>query len=743
MEKLDNSFALLIGIKDPKLPSVRDATDIRNVLINNARYLPENVFLVTNERATKKGVLSAFKTLKDKTNVDSKVFLYYSGHGKAYTDGTFYLEVEGFDKDKPDSTGIIAGELKEKLNDIVAERLIFFIDSCFAQGMTKGSDLKNTGEKLDALEKEIEQNQDKHSEAPEGLVHDLDDEEGMAIISSCKDDQKSLYFQGDRNSLFTNYLLKVLKGENKTRFDSEYVKVLDVVSYLIEEIPKDAARDNLKQNPFVNLQIDKNFELSRVPKEKLDLQQTRTSKIETQKPIIKKQAVKKVFRQTENANNIILFVHGFSGDAHNTFGKIPDLFIEENRLDGWDMFPFGFNANVNPEMGKDVWATVKDINRVSDNLSSVIKHKFKAYKRIAIVAHSLGGIVTQRAILNLDKENRDRISHVLLFGTPNNGITNNAIKKLWKNKISELIQDQPFIKTLRTDWDNVFKNNYPFNLKVVYARKDEYVSKESCLDPFNKTNWVTVSGDHFTMANIDTTNNDSYNLILETLTDNEFTNKFIDKQEVNLILGEYDEVIRKLKPNLEQLDEQGLEQLIYALEGLGQRDEAFKILTSHKLAQSDPDILNVLGGLYKRKYLDNSFENDGKAAFNCYTKALDIAQKINQTEQICENAINLAFLNLKLEEDYHDMENFANIAIEAATNFRFDKIWKLRALAEGYIYLNNLEKSKENFIKFAIKANVREKLNTYSNAYSAYVMLNDTENYEDDFMKLLRLNLLS
>jgi pimeloyl-ACP methyl ester carboxylesterase len=739
METLDNSFALLIGIKDPKLPSVRDATDIKNVLINNAGYLPENVFLVTKERATKKGILTEFDNLIKKLNVDSKVLLYYSGHGKAYTDGTFYLEVEGFDKNKPDATGIIAKELKEKLNKIIAERLVFFIDSCFAQGMTKGSDLKNTGEKQEAIEKKIKQNKKQNTETPERLVHDLDDEEGIAIISACKDNQKSLYFQGDRNSLFTSYLLKILKGEHKERFDSEYIKVMEVATYLVEEVPKDAARDNLKQNPFVNLQIDKNFELSKVSKEKLD----KYLSDDHLPPIVEKKEVKKVFRKTENANNVILFVHGFSGDAHNTFGKIPELFSQESRLDGWDMFPFGFNANVNPEMGKDVWATVKDINRVSDNLSSAIKHKFKDYDRIAIVAHSLGGIVTQRAILNLDDYNRDRISHVLLFGTPSDGITNNAIKKLWQNKISELISGQPFIKDLRTDWDNTFKNYHPFNLKVVYARKDDYVSKESCLNPFDKDYWVTVSGDHLTMANVETSNNDSYNLILETLTDNEFTNKFLDKEEVNLILGEYDEVIRKLKPNLDQLDEQGLERLIYALEGLGQRDEAFKILKSHKLAQSDPDIMNVLGGLYKRKYLDDSSAEDGKAAFNCYTKALKLATDINQTEQICKNAINLAFLNLKLEEDYKDMKDFANIAIEAALGFDFDKIWKLRALAEGYIYLNQLEKSRTYFIKLAKKANVREKLNIYSNAYSAYVKLNDTETFEDDFMKFLRLILLS
>jgi len=288
METLNNSFALLIGIKDPLLPSVQDATDIGDVLINNAGYLPENVFLVTNEKATKKGVLTEFDNLIKKLNVDSKVLLYYSGHGKAYTDGTFYLEVEGFDKDKPDSTGIIAKELKNKLNKIIAERLIFFIDSCFAQGMTKGSDLKNTGEKQDVIDNRLQQNKEQNLETPEALVHDLDDEEGIAIISACKDNQKSLYFQGDRNSLFTSYLLKILRGQHKERFDSKYIKVMEVATYLVEEVPKDAARDNLKQNPFVNLQIDKNFELSRVPKEKLDKHNTPNLPDDHLPPIVEK-----------------------------------------------------------------------------------------------------------------------------------------------------------------------------------------------------------------------------------------------------------------------------------------------------------------------------------------------------------------------------------------------------------------------------------------------------------------------
>ena len=34
MESFNNSFALIIGIEDPELPSTQDATDIYNVLTN-------------------------------------------------------------------------------------------------------------------------------------------------------------------------------------------------------------------------------------------------------------------------------------------------------------------------------------------------------------------------------------------------------------------------------------------------------------------------------------------------------------------------------------------------------------------------------------------------------------------------------------------------------------------------------------------------------------------------------------
>ena len=739
MEKLDNSFALIIGVYDPKLGSTNDATDIHDVLIDKdiAGYKPENVILLTEEKATRKGILDAFDDLVARTNIDSKVLLYYSGHGaisyEADNTESYYLEAEGFDSNTPNTTGVKGNEIREKLNEIIAERLIFFFDCCHAQGMTEGPDLIDAATKFETLEKSSTLNN------PEGLVHDVDDEEGMAIISSCKDDQKSLYFSGDRNSLFTAYLLKVLKGEHKTHFDNEYIKVLDVAGYLVEEVPKDAARDDFKQNPFVNLQIDKNFELSKVPKSKL---RSLSPNNNPQVNIVKKE-VKKVFRESENANSAIIFVHGFSGEAHESFGKMPELFMNEVQLDGWDMFPFGFNANVKPEMGKEIWATVNDIKRIGDNLSSAIKYKFKKYDRIAIVGYSLGGLVAQRAILDLDNDNRNRISHLLLFATPSNGITNNAIKNLWKNKIHELVEGQRFITSLRMNWTNSFRGSYPFIFKTVTATKDDFVTADSSFKPFNKKHWVTVSGNHFSIVNIDNKKNDTYNFILNTLTDNAFFNEYTNQAEINLVLGEYNAIIRELEPKLNEIDERGLENLIDALECTGRDKDAEHILKTHPIAQNDADMLNLLGDLYKRKYLDNSKLTDGKSAFNCYTKALALAHKNEQTEQICKNSIDLAFLNLMLEEDYKDMKTFANIAIKAANEFSFDKLWKLRALAEGNLYLNNLETSNSYYEAASIKAPIKEKIEIYRNAYTAYSKLNDIINPEDVFLGLLKLNFLS
>ena len=106
------------------------------------------------------------------------------------------------------------------------------------------------------------------------------------------------------------------------------------------------------------------------------------------------------------------------------------------------------------------------------------------------------------------------------------------------------------------------------------------------------------------------------------------------------------------------------------------------------------------------------------------------------------NAINLAFLNLLLEEDKRDMKTYALQAIEVASSVRRNNLNKLSTIAEGNIYLGNLDNAKAYYSKAVKKANIREKIAIYSEAYTAYLALNKT-NPDDDFLNFLKDTFLS
>ncbi|MCF6167092.1 caspase family protein [Lutibacter sp.] len=105
MSKLNNAFALIIGIGDESLDTVGDAEDIYNLLIDEklAGYNPDNVILVSGEESTRQHILDAFDKLTQKTNEDSSIFLYYSGHGGYQLDQYFiqpYGMREGMTKEE-------------------------------------------------------------------------------------------------------------------------------------------------------------------------------------------------------------------------------------------------------------------------------------------------------------------------------------------------------------------------------------------------------------------------------------------------------------------------------------------------------------------------------------------------------------------------------------------------------------------------------------------------------------------
>lgn len=735
MAILKNAHALLIGIGNDLPVTVKDATAIYDILADEklAGYPEENITLLTEKKATRQGILDAFDSLISKTNEKSSVMLFYSGHGGLYEPwNQFYLVPNNFDPVNYEETWVKAEELNDKIARIKSQRLIFFLDCCHAAGMTK-----SLPEIKQGRSSELSKNEDPLKQA-DGLAQRIDNGKGMSIISSCREDQLSYILDGDSNSLYTKCLIEVLKGKHKRYFEEPFVRISEVVQYIFKKVPE----RNPIQNPFANLQIYDDFILSNIPKNlKKRVYESEFDSIEANKNSTAE--VITAYRETETATSAILFVHGFSGEAAKSFGKIPDFLSKEQQLKGWDMFPLGYSPSMSPEMGKNIWASKNDLKIIIDYLKTSMKYKYGNYKRIAIVAHSLGGLVVQRAILDMDISLRDKISHVLLFGTPNKGLLKSSKQKTWSKLLKDLSSHAPFIKTLRQDWSNTFKSKYPFVLKIIAATKDEFVSVNSNLKPFEAEYCVTVAGTHFSMVQPKQTNDDAYQLIKKTLTDNAFSNQSTSAEDINLIMGEYNEVITKLLPIVEHLDKNGLEQLLFALEGMGRNQEVFGLLKTHPLAKDNSDLLGILGGRYKRKYLNEFIAEDGKEAIKFYGIALDMAEKNRDFDQIYYHAINLAFLSLIINQDYNQTKDYAKQAIAATTKTPFENMWKLATLGEANLYLGDLEASKSYYKKAAKMAGIREKISIHTNAYKAYTHMMQSKNSKDPFIKFLKLNFLS
>ncbi|MDO9594590.1 MAG: hypothetical protein Q7J19_06325, partial [Lutibacter sp.] len=225
------------------------------------------------------------------------------------------------------------------------------------------------------------------------------------------------------------------------------------------------------------------------------------------------------------------------------------------------------------------------------------------------------------------------------------------------------------------------------------------------------------------------------------LNDNEFHNLYTNQEEINNLLGEYNAVVKKLLPTKDTLNAKGLKQLLFALEGLDRNKEVMDILLNHPLSQENTDLMGVLGGRLKRRYLQTFLEEDGKKAMEYYGKGLEISAEKKENEQIYYHAINLAFLSLVVEEDKNKMREYAQQAIDAAEKDSFSSLWKNATIAEAAMYTGNFEKAKEYYSLAAEAAGIREKISIHTNAFVAYSNLMNTE--EDDFTKFLKIKFLT
>jgi tetratricopeptide (TPR) repeat protein len=174
---------------------------------------------------------------------------------------------------------------------------------------------------------------------------------------------------------------------------------------------------------------------------------------------------------------------------------------------------------------------------------------------------------------------------------------------------------------------------------------------------------------------------------------------------VSNLIARYHVEVNTLGTKLEQLDKNGFRNYIFALEGTNQLDQAIDTIENSHLLSTNTDVMGILGGRYKRKYLQEGTQEFLDKAIEWYQKAMQLSVQNDNSSQIFYHAINLAFLQLMRDEsDTKRYRELANIARHHCELENGDNYWDDATRAEASLYLNDFESSKMYYMQAVVKA---------------------------------------
>ena len=179
----------------------------------------------------------------------------------------------------------------------------------------------------------------------------------------------------------------------------------------------------------------------------------------------------------------LVLLHGFFGNTEATWARFTTFLVNEPKLTSWDLFGLGYPTSLRIDV-PNVWSADPDVKMLARALKTTLSlPPLNRYRKIAIAAHSMGGLVIQRAILD-NVALKNRFSHVFLFGTPSAGLAKARLFARLKRQVSDMAADGPFITSLRREWMEQFAQGMGFELYVVAGDMDEFVPASSSLAPF-------------------------------------------------------------------------------------------------------------------------------------------------------------------------------------------------------------------------------------------------------------------
>ena len=272
----------------------------------------------------------------------------------------------------------------------------------------------------------------------------------------------------------------------------------------------------------------------------------------------------------------------------------------------------------------------------------------------------MGGLVAQQALLARPELAR-RTTHLIMFGTPSNGLRKARFVNLLKPQARDMQAGGPFVTGLRQRWQETFGDEPPFDLLVIAGERDQFVPPSSSLEPFPSDRAASSPGNHVTMIRPDTADSLAVALTINKLCSTPFSISPLDSARLAAELKRYDEVIRTLWDKRDgSIRRPGAARL--ALEATGRRKTLLDVMVQG--GEDSTDAMGVLAGRLKREWLAPPEGGRGSRARPLHACFRAGGRAAGKHTQAYYNGINAAFMQLVYKQNKAEARSLAARVLE-------------------------------------------------------------------------------
>ena len=228
------------------------------------------------------------------------------------------------------------------------------------------------------------------------------------------------------------------------------------------------------------------------------------------------------FVHKNNHENVVLFIHGFTGGTdtwkHPEHGYFFDQLLENETIrENFDLASFEYYtrltnlfAGVDSGVGRllSLFKTIQpkskkniSVEEISEMLRTRIRFDLADYRNVIIVAHSMGGLVAKAAIIkDLQKNYQTKVSLVISLAVPHLGANLATYGKLLSNnkQIEDLAPLSELCPALNSEWINF---SIKPEIKYFYGAYDSIVVKDSAVGmEVGERDVVVCDEDHLSIS---------------------------------------------------------------------------------------------------------------------------------------------------------------------------------------------------------------------------------------------------